>query len=239
MKVLGKSLLYVAAILLIPSMSHADILSVTSSNSLATVGTATNAQVDFTNWTAVGGCGGTEPCIVGASLLPVTLTGIGSSALTFNYGTNFDFNDGGLNGDRLILQYQNPPSGFQLDLSITGATFYLFNSANIGIPDYGLPPAGGVSICPTLNTNPGNYCYTLDQYISDSNSTSMDISIPPGTPGSEVDVYVAVEGLNANGGSFTINQDAVSLAPEPSSFVLLGTVLLGGLGTMRRRMSGK
>src|ERR1700710_2277983 len=106
--------------LVIGGTCRADIVSVTPGGSLYSAGPVTNGLVDFTNWNP-GGCG-VSPCIVGASIVPINLFESGfQSAITFTYGSNFDFNSATGPGDRLILRYLVQPQGFSLDLGITGA----------------------------------------------------------------------------------------------------------------------
>lgn len=224
--------------LLIGQSCKADIISVTSPGHDSYVaGPVTNGLVNFTNWNP-GGCAGVSPCIVGASIVPITIfEDVSTSNVTFTYGPNFDFDYSSTgDGDRLILRYLLQPQGLVLNLGITGASFYLA-SAPQGIPDIGIPPSSGLSTCPADNPNPGNYCYSFAQDLTGSSgSTYADVSLPyRGTLGNEVDIYLAVQDLNPNGGTFTITQNAANIAPEPSSFVLLGSGLVGLAGMLRRR----
>jgi hypothetical protein len=222
--------------LVIGGTCRADIISVTPGGSLYSAGPVTNGLVDFTNWNP-GGCG-VSPCIVGASIVPINLFESGfQSAITFTYGSNFDFNSATTGpGDRLILRYLVQPQGFSLDLGITGASF-LLSPAPLGIPDIGIPPSSGLSSCPGTNPNPGNFCYSFSQDLtSTSGSNFANLSLPFSTTGQEVDIYLAVQGLNSDGGTFTITQIAPNIAPEPSSLVLFGSGLIGLTGMVRRRL---
>jgi PEP-CTERM motif len=219
--------------------SRADIISVTSpGHDSYTAGPITNAQVNFTNWNP-GGCGGVSPCIVGASIVPITIFEDGSTSnVTFTYSSDFDFDYASTGpGDRLILRYLLPSQGLDLNLGITGASLYLAGSPQ-GIPDVGIPPSSGLSSCPADNPNPGSYCYSFSQDLTaTSGSNFADVSLPYSSGGgNEVDIYLALQDLNPNGGTFTISQDAVNIAPEPSSFVLFGSGLIGIAGMLRRRM---
>jgi hypothetical protein len=219
----------------VAAISRADIISVSPGNSLYSAGPVTNGLVDFTNWDQVG-CAGVNPCIVGASIIPIKLFEDGFlSSITFTYGPDFDFDYPQTgDGDRLILQYQVQPQGFSLNLGITGATFYLTPPPQ-GIPDYGIPPSSGLGCQPT---SPANYCYSFSQDLtSTSGSNFVDLSLPYSTSGSQVDIYVAVQGLDPNGGTFTITQIAPNIAPEPSSILLFGSGLVGVVGMARRRIA--
>jgi PEP-CTERM motif len=226
--------------LLISTSCKADIISATSSSpNLAQVGPVTNGLVDFANWNP-GGCGGVSPCIVGASIIPVVpFEDVTTSSITFTYGSDFDFDYASTGpGDRLIIRYMAPPQGLDLKLGITGASLYLAGAPQ-GIPDIGIPPTSGLSSCPADNPNPGNNCYSFVQDLTASSGSNFaDVSLPYKTGGlDEVDIYLAVQDLNPNGGTFTITQNAVNIAPEPSSFVLLGSGLVGVAGLMRRRVN--
>ncbi|WP_353063696.1 PEP-CTERM sorting domain-containing protein [Tunturibacter psychrotolerans] len=225
--------------LLVSISCKADIISATSSRlNVAQVGPVTNGLVNFTNWNP-GGCGGVSPCIVGASIIPITLfEDVSTSSITFTYGSDFDFDYASTGpGDRLILRYLLPPQGLDLNLGITGASLYLTGPPQ-GIPDIGIPPSSGLSSCPSDNPNTGNYCYSFDQDLTGSSGSNFaNVSLPYKTAGlDEVDIYLAVQDLNPNGGTFTITQDAVNIAPEPSSFILLGSGFVGVAGLMRRRV---
>jgi hypothetical protein len=225
--------------------SHADIISATSSG-FVSVGSVTNAQVDFTNWNASGGCGGIDPCIVGASIIPISITEDGfKNSITFTYGPNFDFDYSTTGpGDRLILTYPGTSAdGLNLDLTLTGASLYLAPAPQ-GIPDYGVvpfsgPSSTGVSSCPSLNPNPGNYCYTFAQDLTaSSGSNFVDISLPFNqADNGQFELYLAVDGLNPNGGTFTINENPVNIAPEPTTFLLFGTGFAGLAQILRRKVS--
>jgi PEP-CTERM motif len=224
--------------LLISPSCKADIISVTSpGHDSYTAGPVTNSLVNFTNWNP-GGCGGVSPCIVDASIVPITIFEDNSTSnITFTYGSDFDFDYPSTGpGDRLILRYMVQPQGLDLNLGITGASFYLAGAPQ-GIPDIGIPPTSGLSSCPADNPNPGNNCYSFAQDLTASSGSNFaNVSLPFKTAGlDEVDIYLAVQDLNPNGGTFTITQDAVNIAPEPSSFILLGSGLVGAAGLMRRR----
>jgi hypothetical protein len=225
--------------LMISTACKADIISVTSpGHDSYEAGPVTNSLVNFTNWNP-GGCGGVSPCIVGASIIPITIfEDASTSNITFTYGSDFDFDYPSTGpGDRLILRYMLQPQGLVLNLGITGASLYLAGAPQ-GIPDIGIPPTSGLSACPADNPNPGNNCYSFVQDLTASSGSNFaDVSLPYKTGGvDEVDIYLAVQDLNPNGGTFTITQDAVNIAPEPSSFVLLGSGLVGVAGLMRRRV---
>ena len=221
---------FLGALLLAGASSRADVISVTSNNSATTVGSVTNGLVNFTNFSASGGCG-VNPCIVGASVVPITLVSpFTPSTLTFTYGSTFDFGTG---GDRLLLQYFVPTSGLALSLDFTGGTLFQ-QSGTLGIPDLGVPPGAGLSTCPAQNPNPGNLCYSFTESLfAGSGSNFLNFVVPP-TASGEVDLYIAIDGLNPNGGTFTISQVAT---PEPSSFLLLGSGLVGIAGMVRRRIA--
>src|ERR1700729_604506 len=113
--------------LLISASCKADIISVTSPGHDSYIaGPVTNTLVNFTNWNP-GGCGGVSPCIVGASIVPITIFEDNSSSnITFPYGSDFDFDYPSTGpGDRLILRYLLQPQGLVLNLGITGASLYL------------------------------------------------------------------------------------------------------------------
>jgi hypothetical protein len=233
-----QALLSLGLVLLINSACKADIISATSSRpDLAQVGPVTNGLVNFTNWNP-GGCGGVSPCIVGASIIPVVpFEDVSTSSITFTYGSDFDFDYASTGpGDRLIIRYMASAQGLDLKLGLTGASFYLAGAPQ-GIPDIGIPPTSGLSTCPADNPNLGHNCYSFVQDLTASSGSNFaDLSVPYNIPGNEVDIYLAVQDLNPNGGTFTITQDAVNIAPEPSSFVLLATGLVGVAGLMRRRV---
>ena len=233
-----QALLCLGFTMLAGNASRADIISATGSPpSIVEAGPVTNSLVDFTNWNP-GGCGGVSPCIVGASIIPVIPFESGSGgSITFTYGSDFDFDYSSTGpGDRLILRYMTQAQGLVLNLGITGASLYLAGAPQ-GIPDIGIPPSSGLSSCPADNPNPGNYCYSFSQDLTASSGSNFaDLSLPYNTPGNEVDIYLAVQDLNPNGGTFTISQDAINIAPEPSSFVLFGSGLIGIAGMLRRRV---
>lgn len=234
MKRLLQAFILIISGILAGGTCRADIISVSPGHALYSAGPIANAEVDFTNF-GPSGCPGVRPCIVGASLIPITLFESGfSSTMTFTYGPEFDFDYLSTGpGDRLILEYHNASPGFSLNLNLNGASFYLAPPP-LGIPDYGTP---GISSCPTLNSYSG-LCYTFSNDLtatSGRNSLFLP-QLPYNSPfTNEIDVYVAINGLDPNGGTFSITQSA-GIAPEPSSFVLLGTGIIGMAGVARRKL---
>jgi hypothetical protein len=220
----------------ITSLSRADILSVTGQpHNFISPGPVTNALVDFTNWDT-NGCAGLTPCIVPASLVSANVWEDFPGSLTFNYGPNPDFNYPGTGpGDRIILTYLAPTEGLTVDFTVTGANLFMTAAGDPnGIPDASV---SGLSTCASQNPNPGNLCYTFSDILP-SSGNSFSISYPYGVPfHNGVDIYFAVDGLDPNGGSFTLTEDPLYIAPEPSCLVLLGSGLLG-LGTLIRKRVG-
>jgi hypothetical protein len=86
-----------------------------------------------------------------------------------------------------------------------------------------------------MNPNPGNLCYSFTQSLFGSgNSNALAFAVPTTSASGEFDLYVAVDGLNANGGTFTISEVAT---PEPTSFLLFGSGLVSLTGMVRRRLT--
>jgi hypothetical protein len=215
--------------------SQAEIISVTGHGFSA--GPITNTLVDFTNFDS-GGCSGVSPCIVGASILPIDIFESGfTTVVTFTYSSNFDFNYGSTGpGDRIIIHYPEGGAGFGLTLGLNGGNFYL------GAPPYGIPDIGtpGVTTCAVPN-GITNVCYAFNQDLS-STSGLHSVTIPqypyPGTFNG-LDLYLAIDGLNPNGGTFTLTQTGVAIAPEPSSLILLTTGFSGIIGIGRRKLMSR